>query len=66
MLSEVSVKRVSGVVVTYRSRPLLTKIIKNLKHFSSFVVVDNSTDSSQSVVAELSKILPQGIYLENI
>jgi GT2 family glycosyltransferase len=66
MLSEVSVKRVSGVVVTYRSRPLLTKIIKNLKHFSSFVVVDNSTDSSQSVVAELSKILPQGIYPANI
>ena len=66
MLSEVAINRVSGVVVTYRSRPLLTQIIKNLKHFSTFVVVDNSANSRQSVVAELSKILPQGIYLENI
>jgi GT2 family glycosyltransferase len=66
MLSEVAVNRVSGVVVTYRSRPLLTQIIKNLQHFSSFVVVDNSADSNQSVVAELSKIFPQGVYPESL
>lgn len=66
MLSEVAVNRVSGVVITYRSRLLLAQIIKNLKHFPSFVVVDNSTNTSQSIIAELSKILPQGIYPKNI
>lgn len=66
MISEVAINRVCCVVVAYRSRPLLTQIIKNLKHFSSFVVVDNSTNPSQSVVAELSKLLPQGVYPKNI
>lgn len=66
MPSEDSINRVSAVVVTYRSKPLLTQIIKNLQHFSNLVVVDNSNDSSQTVVAELSKIFPQGIYPDNI
>ena len=65
MLSDVVKNRVSAVVVTYRSKPLLAQITKNLKYFSTFVVVDNSTDPSKSVVAELSKTLPQGIYPEN-
>lgn len=62
MLSEDSIARVSAVMVAYRSRHLLTQIIKNLQHFQSFVVVDNSTKTSQSLVAELSKIFPQGCF----
>lgn len=57
--------RVTAVVVTYRSKPLINQIIKNLQLFSNFVVVDNSADSSQSVVAELLEIFPQGLYPKN-
>lgn len=57
--------RVTAVVVAYQSRSLINQIVKNLQHFSSFVVVDNSTSPSQSVLAELSEIIPQGVYPKN-
>lgn len=65
MFAKDNLNRVSAVMVTYRSKPLLTQIIKNLKLFSKFVVVDNSAKSSQSIVDELSKIYPQGVYPRN-
>ena len=65
MLSDHDLNRVSAVMVTYRSRPLITQIVKNLQGFSNFVLVDNSANESQSVVAELSKLFSKGVYPHN-